>query len=92
MGILYGKHQAFLAMTISVVIFIVAYLARGGELISFTYVPENILHITAYLFTAALTGYFADARRFERESMEWQKEQARERQLFCAVFMRKIWL
>ncbi|WP_051180478.1 NAD-dependent epimerase/dehydratase family protein [Selenomonas ruminantium] len=82
MGILYGKRQAFIAMTISVVIFIVAYLARGGELISFTYVPENILHVTAYLFTAALTGYFADARRFERESMAWQREQARERQFF----------
>lgn len=82
MGLLYGKRQAFLAMVISIVIFIAASLARGGELISLIYVPENILHLTAYLFTAALTGYFADARRFERESMEWQKRQAGERQNF----------
>ena len=82
MGLLYGKHQAFMAMVASTLIFIGASLARGGELISLTYVPENILHMTAYLFTAALTGYFADARRFEQESMEWQKQQADERQAF----------
>ena len=87
MGLLYGKRQAFIAMTISMVIFIAAALARGGELISLIYVPENILHLTAYLFTAALTGYFADARRFEREAMEWQKRQASERQ----NFLRKIY-
>ncbi|MCR5756950.1 MAG: NAD(P)-dependent oxidoreductase [Selenomonas sp.] len=82
MGLLYGKRQAFIAMVVSTVIFIVASLARGAELISLTYVPENILHLTAYLFTAALTGYFADARRFEQEYMEWQKRQSQERQSF----------
>lgn len=82
MGLLYGKRQAFIAMAVSAVIFIAAYLARGGEVISLTYVPENILHLTAYLFTAALTGYFADARRFEQESISWQKRQAGERQNF----------
>lgn len=82
MGLLYGKHQAFIAMAASTAIFVGAALARGGELVSLTYVPENILHITAYLFTAALTGYFADARRFEQESMDWQKRQAAERQIF----------
>ena len=82
MGLLYGKQQALIAMTLSIVIFIGALLARGGEIISLTYVPENILHISAYLFTAVLTGYFADARRFERESIAWQKRQAGERQNF----------
>lgn len=82
MGLLYGKRQAFIAMAISIVIFIAASLARGGEVISLTYVPENILHVTAYLFTAALTGYFADARRFEQESMAWHKRQTAERQNF----------
>ena len=80
MGLLYGKRQAFIAMVASVVIFVMASLARGGELISLTYVPEVILHITAYMFTAALTGYFADARRFEQESVEWQKRENNERQ------------
>ena len=82
MGLLYGKRQSFLAMLAAMIIFIGAALARGGELISFTYVPENILHITAYLFTAALTGYFADARHFEQEAIAWQKRQATERQVF----------
>lgn len=82
MGLLYGKRQAFIAMVISIIIFIVGLLSRGGELVSLTYVPENILHITAYLFTAALTGYFADARRFEQESVQWQKRQADDRQNF----------
>lgn len=80
MGLLYGKRQALIAMMASIVIFVAASLARGGELISLTYVPEFILHITAYLFTAALTGYFSDARRFEQESVEWQKRQYIERQ------------
>lgn len=80
MGLLYGKRQALIAMMASIVIFVVASLARGGELISLSYVPEIILHITAYLFTAALTGYFSDARRFEKESVEWQKRQYIERQ------------
>lgn len=82
MGLLYGKRQALIAMAASIIIFVVASLARGGELISLTYVPEIILHITAYLFTAALTGYFSDARRFEKESVEWQKRQYIERQSF----------
>ena len=82
MGLLYGKRQSFIAMMAAAFIFIMGSLARGGELISLTYVPENILHLTAYLFTAALTGYFADARRFEREAVEWQKRQSQERQSF----------
>ncbi len=87
MGLLYGKRQSFIAMAASMFIFVMASLARGGELISLTYVPENILHLTAYLFTAALTGYFADARRFEQEAMEWQKRQSHERQ----AFMRELY-
>ena len=82
MGLLYGKGQAFVAMLLSTVILLASLLAQGSELVAISYMPENILHITAYLFTAALTGYFADARRFEREAGEWQKNQARERQAF----------
>jgi len=82
MGLLYGKRQSFIALMAAIIIFITTYLARGGELVSLTYVPENILHITAYLFTAVLTGYFADARRLEQESVSWQKRQASERQKF----------
>ncbi|SHK43678.1 Nucleoside-diphosphate-sugar epimerase [Selenomonas ruminantium] len=82
MGLLYGKRHSFIAMAASTLIFVGAALARGGELVSLIYVPENILHVTAYLFTAALTGYFADARRFEREAVAWQKQQADERQAF----------
>lgn len=43
------------------------------------YMPEHLLHFVAYLFVAVVTGYFADARAFERQSNEWHAEQARER-------------
>lgn len=82
MGLLYGKRQSFIAMAVSTVIFTATLLGRGGEIISLTYAPENILHVTAYLFTAALTGYFADARHFEQEAIDWQKRQSQERQAF----------
>ena len=79
MGILYGKGQSLIAMVFSSVILLGVLLRAGANAVALMYMPEHLLHFVAYLFVAVVTGYFADARAFERQSNEWHAEQARER-------------
>lgn len=79
MGILYGKSQSLLAMVFSSLILLKVLLAAGANAVALLYMPQHLLHFIAYLFVAVLSGYFADARKFERESAAWQASQAQER-------------
>ena len=79
MGILYGKSQSLIAMVLSSVILLGVLLRAGANAVALMYMPEHLLHFVAYLFVAVFTGYFADARAFERQSNKWHEEQARER-------------
>lgn len=79
MGILYGKSQSLLAMAFSSFILLKMLLGAGANAVALLYMPQHLLHFIAYLFVAVLTGYFADARSFERESAAWQASQAQER-------------
>ena len=79
MGILYGKSQSLIAMVLSSAILLGVLLKAGANAVALLYMPEHLLHFVAYLFVAVFTGYFADARAFERQSNKWHEEQARER-------------
>lgn len=87
MGLLYGKTQSIFAMVLSSLLLIYSLLINGSELIAIFYVPVNLLHLTAYLFTAIITGYFADSRVHEREAANWHLEQAQNRY----NFLRKLY-
>lgn len=87
MGLLYGKTQSILAMVLSSLLLIYSLLINGSELIAIFYVPANLLHLTAYLFTAIITGYFKDSREHEREAANWHLEQAKDRY----DFLRKLY-
>ena len=79
MGIIYGKGQSLLAMMFSSAILLGVLLKAGANAVALMYMPEHLLHFVAYLFVAVFTGYFADARAFERQSSQWHAEQAQER-------------
>ena len=82
MGLLYGKSQSLVAMVFSSVILLGVLLREGANAVALMYMPEHLLHFVAYLFVAVLSGYFADARAFERQSAKWHEEQAQERYSF----------
>lgn len=79
MGLLYGKSQSLIAMVLSSFILFGVLLREGANAVALMYMPQHLLHFVAYLFVAVLSGYFADARSFERQSAQWHEEQARER-------------
>lgn len=72
MGLLYGKRQAVIAMTLSTVILLYCLMRDGANFFALAYMPEHILHFISYLFTATVMGYFADSRKYERMSADWQ--------------------
>ena len=82
MGIIYGKSQSLIAMLISALILFGVLVKAGANAVALMYMPEHLLHFVAYLFVAVFTGYFADARAFERQSAQWHEEQACERYNF----------
>lgn len=79
MGLLYGKSQSLLAMVFSSLILFGVLLREGANAVALMYMPQHLLHFVAYLFVAVLSGYFADARAFERQSAKWHEEQDKER-------------
>ena len=88
MGLLYGKRQALLACALSVALFVWTLTGRGMDAVGILYVPQHLLHVTSYLFTAILLGYFSERRENEKESARWREKQQEERY----AFLRKMYL
>lgn len=79
MGMLYGKRQSLLSMLLASCLLIYTMIHQGGNLIGLLYIPEVLLHVVSYLFTAVLTGYFSDNRAQERKAARWQISRAGDR-------------
>ena len=88
MGLLYGKGQSLPACGLSALLFLWTLVGHGMDAVGILYVPQHILHLTAYLFVAILTGYFADRRKNEQEAARWNESRQEERY----QYLRKMYL
>ena len=89
MGLLYGKQQSLIACVLSTVLFLWTLMSHGTDAVGVLYVPQYLLHVTSYLFTAVLAGYFADRKTSELESLQWEKSQHTERYAFLRQMYRE---
>ncbi len=71
MGILWGQRQAYLAMTLSSVLFVGSSILAGTDIVSFIYTPGNLLRLAAYVLIGIITGYSIERKNQDLESKNY---------------------
>ncbi|MCL5071721.1 MAG: NAD-dependent epimerase/dehydratase family protein [Actinobacteria bacterium] len=68
MGIMWGQTQAYIAMILSVILYVGMSLFTGADIVTFVYTPENLIRIAAYILVGIVTGYSIERKNRELES------------------------
>ncbi|MBC7332875.1 MAG: NAD-dependent epimerase/dehydratase family protein [Actinobacteria bacterium] len=70
MGVLWGQKQAYIAMLLSLILYVGATIYSGVDIVTFVYTPENLVRIMIYLVVGILTGYSIERKNREIESKD----------------------
>jgi Nucleoside-diphosphate-sugar epimerases len=70
MGIMWGQAQAYIAMSLSAVLYVGMSLFAGTDIVTFVYTPENLIRLAAYILVGIVTGYSIERKNRELESRD----------------------
>lgn len=70
MGILWGQTQAYISIVLSSIIYIAVNIFSGTDIVTFFYIPENLLRLAAYVLVGIVTGYAIDRKNREIEARD----------------------
>jgi len=69
-AIIWGQVQAYIAMILSSFIFVFVNFLLGVDIITFFYMPENLIQIAIYLIIGVIAGYSIERKNREIESRD----------------------
>ena len=81
-GVLWGQIQAYLALTLSVMLFIGVNIFSGVDIITFAYTPANIVQIAVYILVGIITGYTIERKNREIESRDANYQSLKNKYMF----------
>ncbi len=64
-GVIWGQVQAYLAMILASALFIITSMLSGADLITFFYIPSNLVQLALYLLVGIITGYTIERKNRE---------------------------
>ncbi|MCL4417437.1 MAG: NAD-dependent epimerase/dehydratase family protein [Actinobacteria bacterium] len=84
MGIMWGQTQAYIAMILSVALYVGMNLFTGADIVTFVYTPENLIRLAAYILAAIVTGYSIERKNRELESRNLLIQNLQDKYMFLS--------